>query len=349
MKANIYDIANKAGVSTATVSRALGDKQNSVKPETREKILKISEELEYRPNSLAKNLAKKTTSAIGLVLPEIQGDFYNQIIKGVDEIAFSGGYHLIVASSHSKRNIVESLLGFMHESLVDGVILMIPSMNNQLEEVLSNYKIPIVIMNDIQAYKKYDIVCIDNYQGAYSIIEYLIKSLNHTKIAMIAGPAGNHDSQMRKKGYISALKNAGIKIRKDWIIEGDFTTKGGELACSRILSLKEKPDVIFAANDNMAAGCYNVAESLGFNIPNDISIVGFDNIELGSYLRPKLTTVHVPVSEIGKISTKVLINRLHNKDDNSVEPQNIKISTGIIIGDSVTKNNYLDHNIRGKK
>jgi len=339
MKATIYDIANKAGVSTATVSRALGDKSDTVKPETRKKIIQISDDLNFRPNSLAKNLAKRTTSAIGLVLPDIQGDFYNQIIKGVDEIAFSGGYHLIVASSHSKRNIVESLLGFMRESLVDGVILMIPSMNSQLEDVLAKYKIPVVIINDIQAFDKYDIVSINNYQGAYSIIDYTIKSLNHSKIAMITGPAGNHDSQMRKKGYTCALKEAGITIRKDWIIEGDFTTKGGELACSRILSMKEKPDVIFAANDNMAAGCYNVAESLGLKIPKDIGIIGFDHIELGSFLRPKLTTVHVPASEIGKTSTQLLINRLSNKEENSFEPKNIKISTGIIIGDSVTKLN----------
>lgn len=337
MKATIYDIADKAGVSTATVSRALGDKSATVKPETRKRILQISDDLNFRPNSLAKNLAKRRTSAIGLVLPEIQGDFYNQIIKGVDEIAFSGGYHLIVASSHSKRNIVESLLGFMRESLVDGVILMIPSMNSQLEDVLAKYKIPVVIINDIQAFDKYDIVSIDNYQGAYSIIDYTIKSLNHSKIAMITGPVGNHDSKMRKKGYLCALKDAGITIRKDWIIEGDFTTKGGELACSRILSMKEKPDVIFAANDNMAAGCYNVAELLGFKIPEDISIIGFDHIELGNFLRPKLTTVHVAASEIGKISTNLLIKRLSNKEDNSFELQNIKVSTGIIIGDSVCR------------
>ncbi|MBU0560775.1 MAG: LacI family transcriptional regulator [Bacteroidetes bacterium] len=339
MKATIYDIANKAGVSTATVSRALGDKQETVRPETRDRILQISNQLNYRPNSLAKNLAKSTTSAIGLVLPEIQGDFYTEIVKGVDEIAFSGGYHLIVASSHSRRNIVESLLGFMRESLVDGVILMIPSMNGHLEEVLANYKIPVVIINDIHAFDKYDIVSIDNFQGAYSIINYTIKSLNHSKISMITGPSGNYDSQMRKKGYTAALKDAGITIRKDWIIEGDFTIKGGELACSRILSLKEKPDVIFAANDNMAAGCYNASESLGFKIPEDICIIGFDHIELGNFLRPKLTTVHVPVSEIGKTSTKLLIKRLRNKDDKSIEPQHIKISTGIIIGDSVSKLN----------
>ena len=333
----IYDIANKAGVSTATVSRALGSKHDSVRPETRKRILQICEQLEYTPNRLAKNLAKGTTSAIGLVLPDIQGDFYTQIVKGVDEIAFSGGYHLIVASSHSRRNIVESLLGFMRESLVDGVILMIPAMNSQLKEVLDKLKIPVIIINDIDSFDKYDIVSIDNFQGAYSIINYTIKSLKHIKIAMISGPSGNHDSQMRKKGYIAALKDAGIAIRKDWIIEGDFTIKGGELACSRILSLKEKPDVIFAANDNMAAGCYTAAESLGFKIPDDINIIGFDHIELGNFLRPKLTTVHVPVSEIGKTSTKLLLKRLHNKDDNSQEPQHIKISTGIIIGESITK------------
>ncbi len=150
MKATIYDIAKKAGVSTATVSRALGEEREKVKPKTREKILKACKELNYQPNRVAKNLAKKSTGALGLVLPEIQGDFYTEIIRGVDEIAYSGGYNLIVSSSHSRRNIVESILGFMRESMVDGVILMIPSMNKQIEEILSKFLTPIVIISDIE-------------------------------------------------------------------------------------------------------------------------------------------------------------------------------------------------------
>ncbi|NOX17472.1 MAG: LacI family transcriptional regulator [Chlorobi bacterium] len=338
MKATIYDIAKKAGVSTATVSRALGEERERVKPKTREKILKVCKDLNYQPNRIAKNLAKKSTGAIGLVLPEIQGDFYTEIIRGVDEIAYSGNYNLIVSSSHSRRNIVESILGFMRESMVDGVILMIPSMNRQIEEILSKFLTPIVIISDIEGLGEYDKVSIDNYQGAYSMTEYLIKSLKHKKIAAICGPRDNQDATMRKKGYVAALKKYKIPIRKEWIIESDFTIEGGEIASSRLLSLSEKPDVIFAANDNMAAGCYKTAEALGYKAPEDIGIVGFDHIAFGAFLKPKLTTVHVQVPEIGRVATNLLLDRLKDSGSNKkASPKNIKISTGIIIGDSVLK------------
>ncbi len=337
MKATIYDIAKKAGVSIATVSRALGENRDKVKPETREKIYNICKELDYSPNSIAKYLAKKTTGSIGLVLPEIQGDFYTEIIKGVDEISYSGGYNLLVASSHSRRNIVESILGFMKESMVDGVVLMIPSMNKQIESILSKYQIPVVIISDMEGFDEYDKVSIDNYQGAYSITEYLIKTLGHTKIATICGPEENFDAQKRKKGYIDALKDAGLPIEKRWIVESDFTIKGGEIACSRLLSLKEKPDVIFAANDNMAAGCYNTANLLGYKIPEDLGVVGFDHVAFCDFLKPKLTTVHVQVSEIGRVSTNLLLERLSNKNKEDRPPKHLKISTGIIIGNSVIK------------
>jgi LacI family transcriptional regulator len=335
MKATIYDIAQKSGYSIATVSRALGENAEKVKKETREKILAVCEEYNYQPNSIAKNLAKNTTGAIALVLPEIQGDFYTEIIKGVDEIAYSGGYNLIVASSHSKRNIVESIMSFIRESMVDGAILLLPTMSKQIESILSKAKIPIVIISDIKEYNKFDIVSIDNYQGAFSMMQYLIKTLGHTKIASVCGPADNHDAQMRKKGYLNALKDSNIKVRKDWIIESDFTIKGGELACSRLLSLKEKPDVIFAANDNMAIGCYNAAESLKYRIPEDIGIVGFDHIAFSEFLKPKLTTVHVQVPEIGRVATNLLMKRLKADDVEDSILKNIKISTGIITGNSV--------------
>ena len=337
MKTTIYDVAKKAGVSIATVSRALGNNQEKVKPKTREKVLAICEALNYQPNSIAKNLAKNTTGAIGLVLPEIQGDFYTEIIKGVDELAYTDGYNLIVSSSHSKRNIVESIMGFMRESMVDGVILLIPAMSKQIENILAKFRIPIVIISDIENNNMFDVVSIDNYQGAYSMVEYLIKKLGHTRIASICGPDFNHDAQMRKKGYLDALKDANISIRKDWIIESDFSIKGGELACSRLLSLKDKPDLIFAANDNMAAGCYNTAELLKYKIPDDIGIVGYDHIALSEFLKPKLTTVHVQVSEIGRVATNLLLKRLkeNNNHKSEYKTKKIKISTGIITGNSV--------------
>ena len=333
MKVTIHDIAEKAGVSIATVSRAFSEAKNSVKPETREKIYKIAEELNYSPNAIARSLASNTTKTIGVVLPEIQGEFFTDIIQGIDEIAFSEGYHMIVAGSHSQRNIIDSIMGFMGKSMVDGVILMVPTITNRVQSLLEKYNTPVVIITDDEDFQAYDTVGIDNYQGAYSIIQHLIKVQNQTKIAIINGPDENNDAIKRRAGYMSALKDNGIEPRNEWIIQSDFTLKGGELASSRLLSLRNKPDVIFAANDMMALGCYHVAQSMGISIPEELGVVGFDHIMLSDFIYPKLTTVHVPISELGKNAGSILFEKISKKKDK--EPQHIKISTGVIIGDSV--------------
>ncbi len=333
MKITIHDIAKKAEVSIATVSRAFSEAKNSVKPETREKIYKIAEELNYSPNAIARSLASNTTKTIGVVLPEIQGEFFTGIIQGIDEIAFSEGYHMIVAGSHSQRNIIDSVMGFMGKSMVDGVILMVPTITNRVQSLLEKYKTPVVIITDDEDFQAYDTVGIDNFQGVYSIVQYLVKKLNQTKIAIINGPDENNDAIKRRAGYLAALKDNEIEIKNEWIIQSDFTLQGGELACSRLLSLRDRPDVIFAANDMMALGCYRVAQSMGISIPDKLGVVGFDHIMLSDFLHPKLTTVHVPISELGKNAASILFEKILKKKEK--EPQHIKISTGVIIGDSV--------------
>lgn len=338
MKTTIKDVAEKANVSIATVSRALNN-HPKVSAATREYILKISEELNYKPNLTARGLAKKETKIIGLVLPEIQGDFFTEVIKGVDQIAHSGGYHVLVAGSHSERNIVESIMSFMGQSMVDGVILMIPSISDQVKEIISVSNIPpVVLINGNHSLKDFDLVYIDNFQGAYSIIDYIIKNYGYTKIAHIKGPAKNNDAAERFEGYKAALENNNLEMRDEWIINGDFTIKGGEIACSRLLSLKETPEVIFAGNDMMAAGCYRVIKAHGLSIPDDIGVVGFDHTFLSEFISPPITTVHVPILEVGKTAASLLLEKITNKDH---KPRQVKISAGIILGKSCKKNELV--------
>ncbi len=335
MKLTIKEIADKAHVSIATVSRALnGDAK--VKGDTRELILKIANDLNYRPNLAARNLVKNETKIIGLVLPEIQGDFYTEVIKGVDTEAHNGGYHVIVAGSHSERSIMESIMSFMGQSMVDGVILMIPSLNDQIKEIINVPNTPpVVIVNGNHKIEGSDLVYIDNFQGAYSITDYLINNMGYKRIAHIKGPITNNDAIGRHLGYIAALKDNGMEPNEDWIINGDFTIKSGEIACSRLLSLREKPDVIFAGNDIMAAGCYRVIKSHGLEIPDDIGVVGFDHTFLSEFMSPMLTTVHVPIAEVGKTAAALLLEKIKKGKDHIT--RKIKISTGIIIGKSCKK------------
>ncbi len=334
MKITIKEIAEKAKVSIATVSRALNN-HPKVSAVTREHILKISRELNYKPNLTARSLAKKESKIIGLVLPEIQGDFFTEVIKGVDQVAYSLGYHVLVVSSHSERNIVESIMSFMGQSFVDGIILMIPAISDQIREIISVHNTPpVVLINGNHNLEDFDIVYIDNFQGAYSIVEYVIKNYGYTKIAHIKGPARNNDAAERLEGYKAALESNNLEIRDDWIIDGDFTIKGGEIACSRLLSLRETPEIIFAGNDMMAAGCYKVIKARSLKIPEDIGIFGFDHTLLSEFLSPPITTVHVPILEIGKTAANLLIEKIKNKDHT---PKQIKISTGIILGKSCMK------------
>ncbi len=331
MSITIKEIAEKANVSIATVSRALNNNPN-VKESTRELIKNLAQEMNYSPNFVARTLVKKKTNVIGIILPEVGGEFFPEIIKGVDEVAYQNEYHVFVASSHSERNTVESILEFMSKSMVDGVILMLPSINDQIRDLIKKINIPIVLINGYSNIEEISSVGIDNFQGAYSMTNFLINNKSIDKIAFIKGPDINSDAKLRLKGYKAALEDNNIEINEEWIIDGDFTIKGGEIAASRLLSLLNKPSAIFAANDMMAAGCYRVIESLGLKIPSDIAVVGFDHIPLSEFLNPRLTTVHVPTDEIGRKAAQLLLDTLTDGDD--AIPRHIKITTGLIIGNS---------------
>ncbi|MDP4197760.1 MAG: LacI family DNA-binding transcriptional regulator [Bacteroidota bacterium] len=331
MNTTIKEIAEKARVSIATVSRALNGNPK-VKPDTKELIIALANQLDYKPNIMARNLVKKRANTIGIILPEAVDDFFTEIIKGIDEIAYAGNYITMVAGTHSERSMAESVINFMGRGVVEGIIVMSPSMNEPLKEILKKSDTPIVLISSKNELDKYDSVGIDNFQGAYSMVEYLIKAMGYKKIAHISGPILNNDAIERQIGYTQALRNNGIEVREDWIISGDFSIKNGEYACRRLLSLLEKPDIIFAGNDMMALGCYKAIESFGLKIPDDIGIVGYDDIFISQFLTPRLTTVHVPIVELGRTAASLLMHRIAN--GSSKEAKHIKISTGIVVGNS---------------
>lgn len=328
MAITIKEIAGKAKVSIATVSRALNN-DPKVRPETKDLILGLAKHLEYKPNIRARNFARKKTNIIGIVLPEVVDEFFTEIIRGIDEVACASGYNTMVAGTHRERTMAESIRNFSGRGVVDGIILMAPSINDKIKEILTKSDTPVVIINGNNELDIFDQVGIDNFQGAYSITEYLVKTLGYSKIAHITGPALNNDAIERLTGYVTALRDNKQSIRNEWIISGDFTIKGGENACRRLLSLPEKPQVIFAANDMTAIGCYKAVQSFGLNIPQDIGIAGYDDVFVSQFLTPRLTTVHVPILELGRTAASLLMHRIH--DENGKRKQ-IKISTGVVVG-----------------
>ena len=308
MKTNINVVADKAGVSIATVSRAFNE-QELVKEETRSRIIKIARELNYKPSPIARGLSTQTTDTIGVILPDLVGEFFMDIIHGIDEEAYKSNRYVMVSSSHSQRNMVETLIEFMASGRVDGVILMAPQMHKEVDDFLSKSKRPIVLINSCSDLSNAVNIQIDNYRGGLTCAEHLIWH-GYKDIAIIKGPAENCDAQDRYNGFLDALHKSNLNSKSSFEFSGDFGIKSGYDGFMNLMSQIRKPDAIFISNDMMAIGAYEAAKVLNIKIPQDIAIVGFDDIYLSKLLNPRLTTVHVPISELGAKAVNYLLRMI---------------------------------------
>lgn len=342
MNVNIHEIARQANVSVATVSRALSG-NGSVREQTRQRILQIAEELNYKPSSVARGLSKKRTDTIGVILPELADEFFMDILHGIDEEAYRANCYVMVSSSHSQRNIVETLLEFMASGRADGVILMAPQMHGEVAQFIRKSNRPIVLLNSHCDAGETVNFNINNYQGAYAMTEHLIGH-GYKRIGMIQGPEGNCDADERFRGFKEALEQRSLALQKDWIVRGDFTSKSGYYGFMRLMSCQQKPEAVFAANDMMAVGAYEAARSSSLKIPENVAVVGFDDIYLTRLLSPRLTTVHVPIQELGIQAVRYLLKMINGTVDSQAAHREL-LSTGLVIGGSCGCTNYAVQSI----
>lgn len=330
---NIKEIARKAKVSVATVSRALND-DPKVTEETKQLVLKVATELNYKPNIVARNFAKKTSNIIGLILPDITDEFFSELIKGVDEVTYQHNFFTMVISSHRYLQLENTLSSVLRNGLLGGLILLVPNISATLKNILAQTKIPFVIISGGMSTTNYDVVSVDNYQGAFDLTNYLIKKCGYSKIAHITGPSDNDDAKIRVKAFNDACLENKITVPKKFIVEGDFTRESGLRLGMELMSLKNKPEVIFAANDMMALGCYDAAFKKGLHIPDDIAVAGFDDIFVSQYLNPPLTTVRAQIEDEGKRAAELLIEKIKSKISVNNQPKKIKIATELVIRNS---------------
>jgi len=331
MKIDIHKVALKAGVSIATVSRALNN-SDQVKPNTKAKILKIVDDLNYIPNPIARSLSKQSTETIGVVLPDLVGEFFMDFIHSIDEEAYKRNWHVLISSSHSQRNLIETLVELMGSGRVDGVILMAPQIQNGVSEIINKSKTPVMLVNTCGDFNSIGQIKIDNFKGAFDIVEHLIKVHNYKKIGVINGPKGNCDAEERFAGYLSALKKNKIKSDPSLILNGSFDVESGCIGFTTLMNQKVKPDAIFTANDMMALGAYETAKELRIKIPDDVAIAGFDDIYLSQFLTPRLTTVHVPIHELGSRAVIYLLETINKKRNKKVHFE--VLPTELIVGGS---------------
>jgi LacI family transcriptional regulator len=299
----IHDVAARAGVSVATVSRVLNGKE-LVREETSASVLEAARVLRYVPNVAARALSIRRSHTLGIVLPDLHGEFFSELIRGIDLAARRAGYHVLVSGSHSNAQEMLEVLDTMR-GRVDGLVVMAPDLSTAgFRDALAG-KMPIVILSSRD--DEHDAITIDNYGGARRMMEHLL-SLGHTRIAFVCGPPHNSDARERLRGYRHAMRNGGERCE----LPGDFTERAGAGAAAAILELRKRPTAVFAANDAMAVGLLGGFSDAGVRVPKEIAVTGFDDIPIARYIAPALTTVRVDIAEIGRRAFALLNDRLED-------------------------------------
>ena len=291
--ATIRDVARVAEVSVATVSRTLNG-IDSVALKTRDRVLRVAGELDYVPNSGARALSTRRTDTIGVLLPDLHGEFFSELIRGIDRAARAQGLHLLLSSSHGDPAEAAAALRAMR-SRVDSIILMLPDSSEDLLAGRELAAVPTVILGRGTAGAAQCSLAIDNYAGAFAITEHLIAS-GRRRVAFVSGPADNADAGERRRGYRAAMRRAGLD---EMVLDGDFSEQAGRAAARRLLA-GDRPDALFCANDMMAIGALEALKEAGVAVPSDIALAGFDDIPIARYVSPALTTAAVPIAEIGR-------------------------------------------------
>jgi LacI family transcriptional regulator len=296
MSVTIKQVAREAGVSVATVSRVFNDK-GPVRPETRQRIVEIAERLRYTPHGAARSLITKETHTVSVLLPDIYGEFFSEVIRGIDATAHRSGYHLLVASSHNDRAEIEAVLRAMR-GRVDGLIVMSPDVDAQRLEANLPESLPILLLNCLVDGTAFDSINIDNHGGACAMVRHLA-GLGHRRIALVKGAPNNYDARERLRGYRDAAAALGLDRSPELELDGDFSEEAGYRAALRLLALAERPTAVFATNDAMAIGCLYGLREAGVRVPEELALAGFDDIPIARYMTPPLTSVSVSIAHLG--------------------------------------------------
>lgn len=302
----ISDVAKKAGVSRSTVSRVLNNQIRYVREETRWAVLEAAKELGYRPNSIARTLKTKKSHCIGVITDDIDTPFLPSMLKGIEQYAFSRGYSALVCNSGYELEKQKAYIEMLAQRHIDGIIFAASFVYSYTQDLI-NPGLPIIYAYSHSPQKTKNSVISDDFNGAQLAVRHLLE-LGHRRIGYINGPKNVIPSQDRIRGYAHALHKNGIEFDDSLVKYGQWEeSASGYLAAQELLSLEDAPTAIFAANDVMAAGVINAVVHSGLRVPDDISVIGYDDRDIATFLKPALTTVRLPMSEIGSTAARLLI------------------------------------------
>jgi DNA-binding LacI/PurR family transcriptional regulator len=329
MPVTLHELAKAAGVSVSTVSRALTNSDHPVNEETRQKILRLAEELGYRPNLVARSLRTYKTHTVGIIADNICSPFTPLIIRGIQDHLKQDGYFSLIINTDWNPQLEKQAIHDLISRSIDGIIF-VESWLREANPTLDLENKPYIFVHRLFGASYRHAVGPDERYGACIAVEHLLK-LGHHQIGYINGPDGWYASTERLIGYKEALITHGIVFKPDLVERGDWEVQSGYPAAQRLLKLSQRPDAIFASNDLMALGAIYAIQEAGLRVPDDIAVVGYDDREIASIARPTITTVTLPCYEMGQASAQLLLRLLNNHVENV---ETIKIQGKLIVRES---------------
>lgn len=326
----IFDVAQASGVSYSTVSRVLNGFE-FVKADTRSKVLKAAQKLGYVANVQARSLAGGKSNIIGVLVPSLDNGYINAVCQGIDKALATAGYDLMLYTTHRKWGKEAQYAHAIAGGLTDGLLLMVPLIASEnLEatylDIIQKQNFPYVLIDQTDPAHRSTVVDSDNWQGAFDATQYLI-DLGHKRIGFTTGIMAINAAKQRLAGYKEALQANGTALDKTLIVEAGFSAELGYKAAEALLDLKHRPTAIFASNDLSAFGVMDAIRNKGLKIPEDISVIGFDDIPQASITYPKLSTVRQPLEQMGRVAVELLLTQLNKP---GTAPQHITLDTTLI-------------------
>ncbi|GAB4473211.1 MAG: substrate-binding domain-containing protein [Anaerolineae bacterium] len=311
--ATMRDVAKRAGVSLTTVSHVINETRY-VSESVKQRVFAAMEELDYRPNELARSLRRGQTNTIGLVLPDSANPYFAEIGRAIEALAFEAGYSVILGNTYGEIDKEDVYVEVLRTKQVDGIIFVAAGDRTTSVRSLLERHFPFVLVDRDLGGVSADVVMVDNHQGGLVVTRHLI-GLGHRRIGIVTGPSILTPSADRINGYCKALEEAGIPCEEELLVAGDFRPNSGYHAALHLLDLSHPPTAIFACNDMMAIGVLRAAAERGCRVPDDLAVVGFDNIELAQYTIPALTTFGQPIEDIAQVAVSLLSERIDRPEE----------------------------------
>lgn len=324
----IKDVAKLANVSISTVSYALNNTGN-VSEKTRKKVLAAAKELDYKPNGMARSLKMKKNNIIAVVVNEFYGPIYGEIIRGITQVTKHNEYEVIVAECFSNKTNITKVLS---QRLVDGAIILAANVDDETVEDLVSENFPIVTLDRELRGDHIASVLIDNEQASFEVAKYF-HELGYKQVGFLSGPKDTYDNNKRFEGFKRGIKQFEMEFLSKWHLVGDFTEHSGYVAMQKFLKENTPPRAFFIANDEMAIGAMRALEENEIRVPDEVAIIGFDDIRLCEYVIPKLTTVKRPCYDLGVVAANSLIAALKGEHTSKVTT----LSSEIVIRESCHK------------